>query len=81
MVFNVPNVDIEFSASLKPSPEGEEVTLSLSILNGKRQGKTDILLLEFPFPELKPGEYTLTIVAMDKNSEAKAEVSRTIRII
>jgi len=81
MVFNVPNVDIEFSASLKPSPEGEEVTLSLSILNGKRQGKADILLLEFPFPELKPGEYTLTIVTMDKNSEAKTEVSRTIRVI
>lgn len=80
-VFNVPNADIEFSASLKPSPGGEEVPLSLSILNGKRQGKADILLLEFPFPEIKLGEYTLTIVAMDKNSEAKTGVSRTIRVI
>jgi VWFA-related protein len=80
-VLDIPNAQIEFSASLKPSAEGDEILLEPSILSGKRQGKTDVLLLEFPLPKLRPGHYTLSITAKDENSEAKAEVSRTIRII
>jgi len=81
MVHNIPNANIEFSAFLKAGAGGEEIPLSPSILNGKRQGKVDILLLELPIPELRPGDYTLTLVAQDKNSVAKTEVSRSIRVI
>jgi len=80
-VLNVPQAKIEFSASLKPSAGGEDVPLPSSILEGKKQGKTDILLLEFSLPELRPGDYTLTLVAQDKNSEVKTEVNRAIKII
>ena len=80
-VFDIPNAHIEFSASLKPGAEGNEILLEPSILSGKRQGKTDVLLLEFPLPKLRPGSYTLSITAKDENSDAKAEVSRTIRVI
>ncbi len=81
MVFNIPNANIEFFASLKPGAGGAEIPLSPSILKGKRQGKVDILLLELPIPELEPGDYTLTLVAQDKNSVAKTEVSRRLRVI
>jgi VWFA-related protein len=81
MVFNIPNANIEFSAYLKAGAGGAEIPLSPSILKGKRQGKVDILLLELPIPELEPGDYTLTLVAQDKNSVAKTEVSRRIKII
>jgi hypothetical protein len=81
MVFNVPNANIEFFASLKPGAGGEEIPLSPSILKAIRQGKVDILLLELPIPELRPGDYTLTFIAQDKNSRAKTEASRRIKII
>ncbi len=81
MVHNIPNANIEFSAYLKAGAGGEAIPLSPSILNGKRQGKLDILLLSLPLPGLEPGDYTLTLVAQDKNSGAKTEVSRRIKII
>jgi VWFA-related protein len=81
MVFNVSNPQIEFSVSLAPSAGGEEIQISSAILDGKRQGTADVLLLECTFPELQPGTYSFKIIAMDKNSDAKAETSRTIRLI
>jgi hypothetical protein len=81
MIFNIPNANVEFSAHLKPDAGGKEIPLSPSIINGKRQGKVDILLLELPIPGLEPGDYTLTLIAQDKKSGAKTEVGRRIKII
>jgi hypothetical protein len=81
MVLNIPKANVEFSAHLKPDGGGEEIPVSPSILNGKRQGKVDILLLSLPLPGLEPGDYTLTLIAQDKKSGAKTEVSRRIKII
>jgi VWFA-related protein len=81
IVFDIPNAQIEFSVSLTLSAGGEEIPVSPTILSGKRQGTADVLFIECPFPELQPGTYSFKIVAMDKNSGAKAEASRTIRLI
>jgi VWFA-related protein len=81
MVLNIPKANVVFSAHLKPDGGGEEIPVSPSILNGKRQGKVDILLLSLPLPGLEPGDYTLTLIAQDKKSGAKTEVSRRIKII
>jgi VWFA-related protein len=80
-VLGIPNAHIEFTVTLRPDGGGDETPLDMSILNGQKQGKADVLLLDLPLPTLSPGSYTLTIVAKDENSEAKAGVSRTIRVI
>ena len=79
MASNLPEAVVELTASLKSNSGSEEILLSPSILKSERRGQVDILLLELPVPELEPGDYTLTLIAKDKKSGARAEVSRRIR--
>lgn len=80
MAFNLPEVVVELSASLKADSGGKEIPISPSILKSERRGRVDILLLEFPLPQLEPGDYTLTLVATDEKSGVRTEVSRKIRL-
>jgi len=80
MVLNIPDARIEVFASLRQAPGEEEISLSPSLLKSNRQGKVDVLLLELSFPELKPGDYTLTLVAKDAKSGARTEARRRIRL-
>lgn len=80
-VLNVPQAEIKFSAFLKPGSGGEDIPLSPSILGRRKRGMTDILLLELSIPEIKSGDYLLTIVAQDDRSGVRAGTSRTVKII
>jgi VWFA-related protein len=81
MASNLPEANVELSASLKSDLAGKEVPFSPSILKSERRGNIDILLLELPIPEVDPGDYSIILVAKDKKSGARTEIIRRIRLI
>lgn len=80
MAASLPEASVGLSASLKLISAGKEIPISPSILKSERQGRVNILLIEFPVPELEPGDYTLTLIAKDEKSGARTEVSRRLKV-
>jgi VWFA-related protein len=62
--------EIQIVAWLVPEGKDEKMPATFSILSGVSQGEADILFLEFDIPELRPGQYSLHILAGDSVTKA-----------
>lgn len=80
-ISGIPGARVEFAAGLRPETGEAEISLDSSLTDLKKQGETDVILLELALPDLGPGIYTLAITAREEKSGASVEVRRTFRII
>lgn len=79
-VVGIQNPNVELSAFLGQKPEAQKTRLNFSILSSKKDKDTDILFLEFQLPQLKPGIYSLDLVAMETSTQAKSQISRSFQV-
>jgi hypothetical protein len=75
VVADIKKPAVNISAYIIEKESGNMTELSLSILNSERKENTDNLLLEIQLPELKPGEYAITITAIEINTKSTSEVN------
>jgi len=68
---------IDISANLIENASGEKESLSFSILSTENKEEMDILLLELELPELKPGEYSLEIIAEGDKTDSRSQMAQT----
>jgi VWFA-related protein len=73
--------DINFETVLFHKGTGRSIPVEALISDIISTDAADILLLEFPLPDLEPGTYELRLIVEDKSSGAKAETSREFRLI
>jgi len=74
-----PAPEVEFSARLRPGPEGEPINLTMEIVDVQETGaQTDILIMEIRLPDLNPGEYELEIEALEKKTSARSFVRKLL---
>lgn len=79
-VADIQDPDIELSAYLFDQELKQKTPLTLTILASEEHQGTDVLLLEFQMPEMKPGEYFIKITAEERKTGAKSETSQTFRV-
>jgi len=79
-ILNIQNPEVDLTANLVEHASGEITQLDFSILSSMSQEGTDILLIEFPLPEMKPGEYTLEISAEELSTQSKSKVTHNFRV-
>ena len=79
-IFDIQDPEVDLTANLVDRATGEEMPLSFSILSSMSQEETDILLIEFQLPEMKPGEYTLEISAEELSTQSKSKVTHNFRV-
>jgi VWFA-related protein len=75
VVADIQKPEVNIAAYIIEKESGNVTELSLSILNSERKENTDNLLLEIQLPELKPGEYAITISAIEINTKSTSEVN------
>jgi VWFA-related protein len=75
VVADIQKPEVHIATYIIEKESGNMTKLSLSILNFKRKENTDNLLLEIQLPELKPGEYAITITAIEINTKSTSEVN------
>jgi hypothetical protein len=78
---NIASPNLEISASLKDAARREEIPLTYKVISFKKDGVRGFFLLELEWPQLMPGDYTLTMILSEMTSLIEAEVTRSIRII
>ena len=79
-LFDIQNPEVNLTANLVDQATGETTQLDFSILSSMSQEGTDILLIEFQLPEMKPGEYTLQISAEESSTQSKSKVAHNFRV-
>ena len=80
-ITDIKEPEVEFSAYLIQSSTEQNIPLSISILTAESaKEETDILLIEFPIPELPSGEYCLNLIAEDITTKSRSHVTRTFRV-
>lgn len=70
-----PAPEIQFSAWLRAEGSDQKVDLTTNLLGAAQQNDATIFLLEFELPELRPGRYSLHILAEDPATKASSESS------
>lgn len=70
--------EIQIKAWLVPEGQDEKTPATFSLLSGVRQEEADILFLEFKIPELRPGRYSLHILAEDSATKSSSETKSDI---
>jgi VWFA-related protein len=80
VVADIQKPEVNIAAYIIEKESGNMTELSLSILNSERKENTDNLLLEIQLPELKPGEYAITISAVEINTKSTSEVNTDFSI-
>ncbi len=74
----IQNPDLQISAWLAAEGQIEKLPMEVGLLSAQKQEETEILFLEFKVPELRPGRYSLHLLAEDpaakSSSETKAEL-------
>jgi VWFA-related protein len=78
---NIASPNLEISAFLKDAALQEEIPLTYKVISFKKDGARGFFLLELEWPQLMPGDYTLTMILSELTSLIEAEVTRIIRII
>jgi len=71
-----PGIDVE----LIHGPSGRKISLEFSILESRKFGMDETMLLEIWLPSVDPDVYTLNMTLSDPQSGLEAETSRTFRI-
>ncbi len=71
---------VDISANLIENTSGEKESLSFSILSTEKKEETDILLLELELPELKPGEYSIEIIAEEEKTDSRSRMAQTFKV-
>ncbi len=79
-IFGIQDPEVDLTANLVEHASGEKTQLDFSILSSMSQEGIDILLLEFPLPEMKPGEYTLEISAEEFSTQSRSKVTYNFRV-
>lgn len=79
-IFDIREPEVNLTANLVDHSSGVITQLDFSILSSKSQEGTDILLIEFSLPEMKPGEYTLEISTEELSTLSKSSVSHNFRV-
>jgi len=79
-IFDIQEPEVDLTANLVDHSSGAITQLDFSILSSKSQEGTDILLIEFSLPEMKPGEYTLEISAEELSTQSKSRVTHNFRV-
>jgi len=75
-----PNAEIELTAGIqKPEAAGTE-SLPINILKESLDGPTRKFLVELTTGELKPGVYTLSLIAKEKGGQAGAQTTVTFTV-
>lgn len=64
--------DIQFSASLQAEGLDQEIPLTVNVLGTGGQDNTYFFILEFELPELKPGLYSLHVLAGDQATKSSS---------
>jgi VWFA-related protein len=63
---NAPNPDFEISANLREAAAPAATDVPVSVIRKTQSGQTSLILTELATGELRPGRYTLQIVAKEK---------------
>jgi hypothetical protein len=71
---------LKFTVSLTENSTGKSTLLPLTILSGKKENEERTLLVELEMPEIEPGEYVLSISALDLTSKSQSQTSMACRI-
>jgi len=71
---------LDLEMELVHGPSGRKVSLEFLVLEKKKFGLDDALLLEITLPNIEPDIYSLNISLYDKKSGREAVTSRTFRI-
>lgn len=79
-IYNTKEPDVELSVYLIDHSTGEKIPLSFSFLSSKNEGDLYILFLEFEMPELESGSYSIEIIAEEKITKSKSQVTRNFKI-
>ncbi len=79
-VVDIQEPEVEISAELIKYPSEQMIPLSYTILDAKEHKGVDVLLMEFPLPELSPGDYTLKLSAEEVTTHSKSYSSQTFKV-
>ncbi len=74
------NPDLVFSAQLVAASSGEIVPVSTSVVKQSENGQAFVSELRLITGELKPGEYTLTLFAGEKNSGQSSTATSNFKV-
>lgn len=79
----IQNPDLQISAWLAAEGRDEKILMEFGLLSAQKQEGAQILFLEFKVPGLRPGRYSLHLLAEDpaakSSSETKSELNITIK--
>ena len=75
-----PNAEIELAAHLEETSGAGSESVPIAILRESADGPTKKLLVDFTLGELKPGLYTLSLIAKEKGGQAVAWTAATITV-
>ena len=70
----------DLKVELVHKPSGRKIPVEFLILDSKKFGLDDAMLLEIKLPAVEPDVYTLNMTLSDPQSGLKALTSRTFRI-
>jgi VWFA-related protein len=73
--------EAKFESALFQKATGRSIPVEALVRDFANTETADILLLEFPLPDLEPGSYELRLTIEDQSSGGKAESSREFRLI
>jgi len=79
-IVNMPNSEINLSASLLEKSSGKITPLTLIMLSEELKEDEKRLLVNLYIPELPPGEYTLNFTATEKTSKSEFMTTRLLSI-
>jgi VWFA-related protein len=79
-VGDIPNPAVKLSAYLVEHQTGLKIPLQCSVPSSTKEKDTEIFLLEFKLPELKPGEYSIEISGEEVSSQAKSKVTKNLKV-
>ncbi len=70
----------ELNGTLINESTGDRIFLSFNVLASKKLGDTNVLLTEINLPDLKPGNYVLTVCLAKSESNARSQAVRSFMI-
>ncbi|MDH5467328.1 MAG: VWA domain-containing protein [Candidatus Aminicenantes bacterium] len=79
-VGDVPDPAVKLSAHLVEHQTGLKMPLQFSVPASLKEKDTEIFLLEFKLPELKPGEYSIEISAEEVSTQSKSKVIKKFKV-
>ena len=79
-VKDIEEPNIVLSILVNQHSKDQKNRLNFSVLSSKREGETDILLMEIQLPDLEPGDYSLEFVAEEVTTQSKSQVIQDFRV-